>query len=429
MWVASCVASCCASCACEACKGIASGISRKSARIAYCGLFTLSLLLAWLLRDFAEPLLEKIPWINTFAHTPGKEWFETQAVLRVSFGNFIFFTAFALLMIGVKDQRDQRDSWHHGGWMVKFILWAVLIVLTFFLPNGVLNAYGTVSKFGSGLFLLVQVIILLDFTHNWNDAWVAKDEQFWYMALLVTSLGCYVISFVFSGFLFHWFTPSEHDCELNTFFLVTTVVLGIGFALIALHPKINGSLLPAAVIALYCTYLCYSALSSEPRDYECNGLHKHVAAVSTGTLVMGMVTTLLSVVYSAVRAGSSSTFLTPSPPSSPRAGSRGKPLLTERDMEGGNDSDEEEMKMTRGSRRDEPRPVTYVYSFFYLIFALASMYSAMLLTGWGNSNIQEDIIDVGWSSVWVRIVTQWITAGLYMWSLLAPLVLPDRDFS
>lgn len=77
----------------------------------------------------------------------------------------------------------------------------------------------------------------------------------------------------------------------------------------------NGSLLPASVIAAYCTYLCYSALSSEPRDYACNGLHKHVAAVSTGTLVMGMMTTLLSVVYSAVRAGSSTTFL--SPPSSP----------------------------------------------------------------------------------------------------------------
>lgn len=99
-------------------------------------------------------------------------------------------------------------------------------------------------------------------------------------------------------------------------------------------------------------------------------------------------------------------------------------------MEGGHDSEDEgEMKMTRGSKRDDPRPVTYVYSFFYLIFALASMYSAMLLTGWGNSNIQEDIVDVGWPSVWVRIITQWITACLYIWSLIAPFILPDRDFS
>lgn len=76
--------------------------------------------------------------------------------------------------------------------------------------------------------------------------------------------------------------------------------------------------MPSSVISLYCTYLCYSALASEPRDYECNGLHKHSKAVSTGTLTLGLLTTTLSVVYSAVRAGSSATVL--SPPSSPRAG-------------------------------------------------------------------------------------------------------------
>lgn len=81
----------------------------------------------------------------------------------------------------------------------------------------------------------------------------------------------------------------------------------------------NGSLLPASVISLYCAYLCYTGLSSEPRGYECNGLNKS-RAVSTSTLVLGMLTTVLSVLYSALRAGSSTTFL--SPPSSPRAGNR-----------------------------------------------------------------------------------------------------------
>jgi len=65
-------------------------------------------------------------------------------------------------------------------------------------------------------------------------------------------------------------------------------------------------------------YLCYSGLASEPRDYECNGLHNHSKAVSTGTMTIGLLTTVLSVVYSAVRAGSSTTLL--SPPDSPRAG-------------------------------------------------------------------------------------------------------------
>lgn len=48
---------------------------------------------------------------------------------------------------------------------------------------------GFISKFGAGLFLLIQVIILLDCTHNWNDSWVEKDEQKWYAEIL------YIIDF------------------------------------------------------------------------------------------------------------------------------------------------------------------------------------------------------------------------------------------
>ncbi|RZR95917.1 hypothetical protein BHM03_00024840 [Ensete ventricosum] len=179
--------------------------------------------------------------------------------------------------------------------------------------------------------------------------------------------------------------------------------------------QVNGSLLPASVISLYCTYLCYSGISSEPRDYECNGLHNHSKAVSTGSLTLGLLTTVLSVVYSAVRAGSSTTLI--STPSSPRAGSE-KPLLPFDKLE------EQEDK-----KKDEAKPVSYSYAFFHLIFSLASMYSAMLLTGWSTSVGESGkLVDVGWSSVWVRIITGWATAALFIWSLIAPLIFPEREF-
>ncbi|XP_058113964.1 uncharacterized protein LOC131256893 isoform X2 [Magnolia sinica] len=413
MWAASCLASCCAACACQACQSVVGGISRRSARIAYCGLFALSLIVSWILREVAAPLMEKLPWINHFHQTPNREWFETDAVLRVSLGNFLFFTVLAVLMIGVRDQKDPRDRLHHGGWMMKVISWCLVVIFMFFLPNEIVSFYETISKFGSGLFLLVQVILLLDFVHGWNENWVSKDEQFWYMALFVVSLVCYVATFSFSGLLFHWFTPSGHDCGLNTFFIVMTLILVFIFAIVALHPAVNGSLLPASVISLYCTYLCYSGLSSEPRDYECNGLHNHSKAVSTGSLTLGLLTTVLSVVYSAVRAGSSTTLL--SPPSSPRAA---KPLLP---------LDQKDQQEDR--KKDEPRAVTYSYSFFHLIFSLASMYSAMLLTGWSTSVGESGkLVDVGWPSVWVRIVTGYATAALYIWSMVAPFLFPEREF-
>ncbi|KAG6593359.1 putative serine incorporator, partial [Cucurbita argyrosperma subsp. sororia] len=367
MWAASCLASCCAACACDACRTVVSSISRRSARIAYCALFALSLIVSWILREVAAPLMEKIPWINTFHETPSRDWFQTDAVLRVSLGNFLFFTILSVMMIGVKSQRDLRDNIHHGGWMVKVICWFLLVVLMFFIPNEIITFYESMSKFGSGLFLLVQVVLLLDFVHRWNETWVGYDEQFWYIALFVVSLFCYVATFVSSGFLFHWFTPSGHDCGLNTFFIVTTLIFAFVFTVVALHPSVSGSVLPASVISLYCMYLCYSGLASEPRDYECNGLYKHSKAVSTATLALGLLTTVLSVVYSAVRAGSSTTLL--SPPSSPRAG---EPLLP---LENSGEREE----------KGKAKPVSYSYSFFHIIFCLASMYSAMLLTGWTSS--------------------------------------------
>ena len=78
---------------------------------------------------------------------------------------------------------------------------------------------------------------------------------------------------------------------------------------------------------------------------------------------------------------------------------------------------------------DEFELVTYSYSFFHLIFALASMYIAMLMTGWGTGAEERDLIDVGWTSVWVKIVAQWATVALYAWTMAAPLLFPDRDFS
>ncbi|KAK5772468.1 hypothetical protein PVK06_048757 [Gossypium arboreum] len=90
-----------------------------------------------------------------------------------------------------------------------------------------------------------------------------KFCSFKYIALLAISIGCYLATFAFSGILFIWFNPSGHDCGLNVFFIVMTMVLAFSFGITALHPAVNGSLLPASVISVYCAYVCYTGLSSE----------------------------------------------------------------------------------------------------------------------------------------------------------------------
>jgi hypothetical protein len=102
------------------------------------------------------------------------------------------------------------------------------------------------------------------------------------------------------------------------------------------------------------------------------------------------------------------------------------PLLEAEELEEGKKKKKEKEK--EKEKETEARPVSYSYTFFHLIFALASMYSAMLLSGWTNTTESSDLIDVGWTSVWVRICTEWVTAALFVWSLVAPLILPDREF-
>lgn len=42
------------------------------------------------------------------------------------------------------------------------------------------------------------------------------------------------------------------------------------------------------------------------------------------------------------------------------------------------------------------------------------MYSAMLFLGWNlNTTSAKWSIDVGWASVWVKIVSEWVAFGLY----------------
>lgn len=65
MFVASYLGSCAASaasyCACWTCTTITKETMRRSSRLAYSFLFFLAIVISWIMRDFARPLLEKIP--------------------------------------------------------------------------------------------------------------------------------------------------------------------------------------------------------------------------------------------------------------------------------------------------------------------------------------------------------------------------------
>merc|ERR1719461_1362422 len=121
-------------------------------------MFVVSMLASWLLRDYARPMMEKIPWVVP-PHEGGASsgWCGTQAVLRLGLGQTAFFLALAAATAGVKDKRSPRAPIHEGWWAVKFLAWVACCVAPFFLPNaGPVHAFGEAARVGAGVFLFVQ---------------------------------------------------------------------------------------------------------------------------------------------------------------------------------------------------------------------------------------------------------------------------------
>eukprot|EP00882_Tetradesmus_deserticola_P026934 GHRQ01029755.1.p1 GENE.GHRQ01029755.1~~GHRQ01029755.1.p1 ORF type:complete len:452 (-),score=187.10 GHRQ01029755.1:218-1573(-) len=444
-YLGSCAANMAGYCACWTCTNVSQACMKRSARVAYSFLFFLAIVISWIMRDFARPLFEKIPWIMRAAtgFEPSDKWFGQQAVYRISMGNFLFFGCMSLALLGVKYKGEKRGQLlQHGHWVIKLVVWVLFNALPFLFPNGVVQAYGWAARFGSGLFLITQMIILLDFTQSWNAAWVANGEQDerWLYGLLALTVACFAGVLGISGMLFYFFKPSgAGSCSLNVFLITASLLLCIGFSMLSLLPMArNGSLFPSSTTALYIMYLCYSALQSEPRDYECNGLGHRLNAASGSTLVIGMLVTLLSVVYSALRAGSNTSLFMLDDDDASDDVAMGTPLIDAEAVAGANTTADSaaapgQVSASRDGAADKAAiqdfaPVSYNYAFFHLIFALASMYIAMLLTGWGAVEQERDRLDVGWTSVWVKTAAEWVTGVLYSWTLIAPALFPDRDF-
>eukprot|EP01137_Pigoraptor_chileana_P028944 Opistho-2@13452 len=83
---------------------------------------------------------------------------------------------------------------------------------------------------------------------------------------------------------------------------------------------------------------------------------------------------------------------------------------------------------------DESEGVTYNYAFFHFVFCLASLYIMELLTNWATvrpSDAGAATVNIGrgWASVWVKVASGWVAAALYLWTLVAPVIFKDRDFS
>lgn len=323
-------------------------------------------------------------------------------------------------------------------WFVKLLVWAGWIVGSMFIPNYVFYVYAWISVFGAGIFVLIQLVLLIEFAYEWNESWVAKwhgdtmeENKKWFVLLMTASIVLFVGGLTLTVLLYVFYTGGSLG-QLNTFFITFNMLLCIIVCVCSILPKVQefnprSGLLQGAVISLYATYLVWSAISSEPSVTSTQT--QTMTPAQQATTIIGSLLVFVAVVYSATRAGSSADELkgrvhTSGSLDSP-TGESGTPLLSvKRDEEAGRASDDSEDS-------DAPVDVEYNYTFFHLSFVMGAMYIGMLMTNWsvigGDGSTLN--IDSGMASVWVKIATGWIAILLYGWTIFAPKILADRDFS
>lgn len=102
-------------------------------------------------------------------------------------------------------------------------------------------AYGGVATFTSGIFILIQLVLLIDMAYRWSEICLEKyeesDDRSWMVILAGGSILMLIGSIVITGFLFAYYGMPH--CKLNQFFISFNLILGVISAVVSIYPSIQ----------------------------------------------------------------------------------------------------------------------------------------------------------------------------------------------
>ncbi|KAL2000970.1 hypothetical protein VTN02DRAFT_2416 [Thermoascus thermophilus] len=453
-------ASCCGAATCSAlCSACGKFQSSMATRIAYALILLVNSIVSWImLTPWALKKLEHMTLDYMTIRCDGKECYGWVAVHRINFGLGLFHLILAFLLLGVKSSKDSRAALQNGFWGPKVILWVGLVVMSFFIPESFFFVYGNYVAFVCAmLFLLLGLILLVDLAHSWAEICLqnieGSDSRLWRGLLIGSTLGMYIATIVMTVLMYVFFASS--GCSMNQAAITTNLILFVIISIVSVQPAVQESnpragLAQAAMVTAYCTYLTMSAVSMEPDDHHCNPLIR-ARGTRTVTIVLGAIVTMATIAYTTTRAATQGIALganaghnysrlgtddnehglvTQQPVS--RREMRAEALRAA--VESGSlpasalDESDDESDDGYDSKDDERGSTQYNYALFHFIFFLATTWVATLLTQNLDPEANDDFAPVGrsyWAS-WVKIISAWVCYAIYLWTLIAPVIMPDR---
>ncbi|KAL3866361.1 hypothetical protein ACJMK2_043666, partial [Sinanodonta woodiana] len=458
---------------CRGCKPINES---TGTRIMYTLLTVLTFVVACLMLSphFHDVLLQNVSGFNETCVSLGLDaecgkLTGYKAVYRLCLGMVTFHFILMLSAICVFNSSQCRGHIHNGYWLFKIFAVIGCCIGAFFIPTEFSIYWMYVGMVGGFLFIVLQLMLLVDFTHAWNAKWLGlrtgKKNRCGQIGTLFCSSLFYLVAIGGAILLFFSYTR-WNGCTTNQVFIGVNAGLCAILSFITLLPVTqsrnrNAGLLQSSVISLYVIYLTWSALTSEPPEEisvietfqiqvsrqisEEKGTGKSVEeappvfvsgpgqtftflnntlcrpnpidpqmdliAAYAGVLIM-----FIMAVYATIITSSESHKL----------GVRRLPQATEDTFDC--------CCCCRARHRDNPTErggqkviyneaggVLYSYSFFHFIFCLANLYVMMQLTNWYRP-LGSDINKFGlnWAAVWVKMASSWTCVIIYLWTLFMP---------
>ncbi|KAJ3377604.1 hypothetical protein HDU92_008138 [Lobulomyces angularis] len=273
-------------------------------RLNYAGIFLLTSILSYsMLTDFIEKHLEKLTLGYFNIQCGDRSCFGLIAVYRICFAST--HGVLSSLTYGVRDSRDWRSKVQNSYWGLKLLVWLGLVVLTFLIPNGFYLFIGTWFNVpGAAVFVLIQIVLLIDFAYNVSETliekWEETNEKKFLIFLCILTFGAFILAIVLTGLNYSWFGGSQ--CQLNQFFITFNLLLCFFVTIVSILPSVQSvnpksGIAQAAMVTIYSTYLITSAVANEPSENDtCNPLT--AGGAKTTTIILGSLFTFLALAYS-----------------------------------------------------------------------------------------------------------------------------------
>eukprot|EP00388_Colpodella_angusta_P004866 GDKJ01015556.1.p1 GENE.GDKJ01015556.1~~GDKJ01015556.1.p1 ORF type:complete len:451 (-),score=84.78 GDKJ01015556.1:163-1515(-) len=359
-----------------------------------------------------------------------------QTIYRFAFGLMLVFLP---SLLGSLIGSDLGLKFHRGGFALKVFLPGIWFMVSWFIPNSFFDVYAQIAIFFSGAFILVQLISLIDFAYVLNNQMTMKfadtGNKIWIVALIAGSLILSAIALTFPIII------SVNYPAASTPVTTSWISFGVG-CLLTLFSITDwcghGSLFTASMVNAYTSFYSWQAAQTHPEIAS----DAPAPTTSITPVVLSILISGVSLAWTAANiSGSPDLFHLDPEKVKERTEmaaiaaeverkedeARKKKKAEEADEEEGTTTPLSPPRQAAGGDGTAVAATKASLQWMYVAFVLVSGYACMMCTAW-TSNSYPQYISKG-QIFWGQMGVAWLAQLLFGWTLIAPLVLRNREFN